>query len=81
MEAINRRLNAPILPEIAAIWAYRRQRSSGVVPEHPEGTRGTRGDGTKAWRPGATAGRQKAKNSLLMHVPIAWLSRWLKLPY
>jgi len=31
-----------------------------VAPGRPGGTRGTRGNGTKAWRPDATAGRQGA---------------------
>jgi len=40
-----------------------------VAPGCPGGTRGTRGNGKKAWRPGATAGHQGAKNSLLMDLP------------
>jgi len=66
MGAINLRKNAPIPPGIAAIWTLRRQRSRAVAPGRPGGTRGTGGNGTKAWRPGATAGRQGAKDSLLM---------------
>jgi len=39
-----------------------------MAPGRPGGTRGTRGNGTKAWRQGATAGCQGAKNSLLMNL-------------
>ena len=38
-----------------------------MAPGRPGGTRGTRGNGTS---PGATAGRQGAKNSLLMNVSV-----------
>jgi len=67
--AIIPRKITPIPPGIAAIWTPRRQRSRTVAPGRPRGTRGTRGNGIKAWRPGATARRQGAKNSLLMVLP------------
>jgi len=46
--AINPWKNSPIPPQIATIWTPGSQRSRVVAPGLPVGTRGSRGNDTKA---------------------------------